>query len=95
MVFINETWVKTNMALLRGWGPRGKRFEAKVPHGRWRTLTFITALRHDRVAAPWVIDGPINGNIFRRYVETVLVPTLKPGDVVVLDNLGSHKRKAA
>lgn len=83
------------MAPLRGWGPRGKRLEAQAPHGHWRTLTFIAALRHDRVSAPWVIDGPINGAIFRRYVEAILVPTLKPGDVVILDNLGSHKDKAA
>ena len=83
------------MAPLRGWGPRGQRLEAQVPHGRWRTLTFIAALRHDRVTAPWVIDGPINGAIFLRYVTDILVPTLAPGDVVVLDNLGSHKGKAA
>src|SRR5438094_615159 len=67
----------------------------QTPHGHWRTLTFIAALRHDRVSAPWVVDGPINGAIFRRYVETVLVPELKPGDVVILDNLGSHKGRAA
>lgn len=95
LVFIDETWVKTNMAPLRGWGPRGQRLVAHAPQGRWRTLTFIAALRHDQVTAPWVIDGPINGAIFRRYVESVLVPTLKPRDVVVLDNLGSHKGAAA
>ena len=95
LVFIDETWVKTNMAPLRGWGPRGQRLVAHAPQGRWRTLTFIAALRHDRVTAPWVIDGPINGAIFRRYVESVLVPILKPKDVVVLDNLGSHKGEAA
>ena len=94
LVFIDETWVKTNMAPLRGWGPRRERLDTRVPHGHWRTLTFIGALRHDRVTAPWVVDGPINGEVFRRYVEQVLVPTLKPGDVVVLDNLGSHKTKA-
>jgi len=94
-VFIDETWVKTNMAPLRGWGPRGQRLDAKVPHGHWRTLTFIAALRHDRVTAPWVINGPINGTIFQRYVTDILVPTLAPGDIVVLDNLGSHKGKAA
>jgi transposase len=95
LVFIDETWVKTNMAPLRGWGPRGQRLDAKVPPGHWRTLTFIAALRHDRVTAPWVIDGPINGTIFQRYVTDILVPTLAPGDIVVLDNLGSHKGKAA
>lgn len=95
LVFIDETWVKTNMAPLRGWGPRGQRLEARVPHGHWKTLTFIAALRHDRIDAPWVIDGPINGDIFTAYVTEVLVPTLAAGDVVILDNLGSHKGKAA
>ena len=65
-----------------------------MPHGRWRTLTFLAALRHDRITAPCVIDGPINGTSFRAYVEQFLVPTLSPGDVVVMDNLGSHKGKA-
>jgi transposase len=92
---IDETWVKTNMAPLRGWGTRGRRLKAYAPHGHWKTLTFIAALRHDRIDAPWVIDGPINGEIFLRYIEKVLAPTLSPGDVVVLDNLGSHKGKAA
>ena len=95
LVFIDETWVKTNMAPLRGWGPRGQRVEARVPHGHWKTLTFIAALRVDRVDAPWVIDGPINGELFTLYVEKVLVPTLSPGDIVILDNLGSHKGQAA
>jgi transposase len=94
LVFIDETWVKTNMAPLRGWGPRGQRLEARVPHGHWKTLTFIGALRIDRVDAPWVIDGPINGELFTLYVKSVLIPTLRPGDVVILDNLGSHKGKA-
>jgi transposase len=95
LVFLDETWVKTNMAPRYGWGPRGQRLEAHVPHGHWKTLTFVAALRHDRIAAPWVIDGPINGDLFRLYVERVLVPTLHAGDIVVLDNLGSHKDKAA
>ena len=95
LVFIDETWVKTNMAPLRGWGPRGRRLRAYAPFGHWKTLTFIAALRCDRIDAPWVIDGPINGELFLLYIETVLGPTLSPGDVVVLDNLGSHKAKAA
>ncbi|MEI6724438.1 MAG: IS630 family transposase [Betaproteobacteria bacterium] len=95
LVFIDETWVKTNMAPLRGWGPKGRRLKAYAPFGHWKTQTFIAALRHDRIDAPWVIDGPINGELFRLYVEKVLAPTLSPGDVVVLDNLGSHKGKAA
>lgn len=94
LVFIDETWTKTNMAPLRGWAPRGQRLKAKVPHGRWHTMTFLAALRHDRITAPWFIDGPINGEAFQLYVEKVLVPTLRPGDIVILDNLGSHKGKA-
>lgn len=93
-MFIDETWAKTNMAPLRGWGPRGQKVIAKAPHGRWRTLTFLAALRHDRIDAPCVIDGPINGDSFFAYVEQFLVPTLIPGDIVVMDNLGSHKRQA-
>src|SRR5262249_6951143 len=93
LVFIDETWTKTNMAPLRGWAPRGRRLLAKVPHGRWKTLTFIAALRHDRVAAPWLIEGPINGESFLLYVEKVLAPTLKPDDIVIMDNLGSHRGK--
>jgi putative transposase len=94
LVFIDETWTKTNMAPLRGWAPRGMRLNAQVPHRRWRTTTFLAALRHDRIEAPWVLDGPIDGESFRTYVEKVLVPTLKPGDIVIIDNLGSHKGKA-
>ena len=94
LVFIDETWVKTNMAPLRGWAPRGQRLKAKVPHRRWKTMTFLAALRHDGVEAPWLIDGPINGERFRLYVEQVLVPTLRPTDIVIMDNLGSHKSKA-
>ena len=95
LVFIDETWVKTNMAPLRGWGPRGQRLQARVPHNHWKTLTFIAALRVDRVDAPCVIDGPINGELFTLYVQEILIPTLARGDVVILDNLGSHKGKAA
>jgi transposase len=94
LVFIDETWAKTNMTRTHGRCPRGKRLIAKRPHGRWRTLTFLAALRCDRIEAPCVIDGPINGESFLAYVEQVLVPTLKPGDIVVFDNLGSHKGKA-
>jgi putative transposase len=91
LVFIDETWTKTNMAPLRGWAGRGARLKAKVPQRRWKTLTFLAALRRDRIDAPWLIDGPINGERFRLYVEEVLVPTLRPGDIVIMDNLGSHK----
>lgn len=94
LVFIDETWAKTNMTRLRGWAPRGQRLKAKVPQGRWHTLTFLAALRCDRIDAPCVIDGPINGQSFLAYVEQVLVPTLRPGDIVIIDNLGSHKSRA-
>lgn len=102
LVFIDETpdqvrgrlWTKTNMAPLRGWALRGERVNAKVPHGHWQTMTFVAALRHNRIEAPWVLDGPINGDAFRTYVEAVLVPTLRPRDIVVMDHLGSHKGKA-
>ena len=94
LVFIDETWTKTNMAPLRGWAPRGERLKASVPHGHWKTMTFLAALRCDRVEAPWLLDGPIDGDSFRLYVERVLVPTLRPGDIVFMDNLGSHKSAA-
>ena len=82
------------MTRTHGRAPRGERLVAKAPHGRWRTLTFLAALRNDRIEAPCVIDGPINGESFLAYVEQVLVPALKLGDIVVIDNLGSHKGKA-
>src|ERR1051326_9111104 len=94
LVFIDETWAKTNMTRRYGRARRGTRLIAKVPQGRWRTLTFLAALRYDRIAAPCVIDGPINGVSFRAYVEQFLLPTLGPGDIVVMDNLGSHKGQA-
>ena len=94
LVFIDETWAKTNMAPIRGWFARGQRLKAKVPHGHWKTMTFLAALRHDRIDAPFVFDGPINGESFLLYVERVLVPTLLAGDIVVMDNLGSHKSQA-
>ena len=94
LVFIDETWTKTNMAPLRGWAPRGERLIAKVPHRQWKTTTFLAALRHDRIDAPWLLEGPIDGESFRTYVEKVLVPTLREGDIVIMDNLGSHKGKA-
>jgi transposase len=82
------------MAPLRGWGPCGQRVRATAPFGRWRTMTFIAALRCDRIDAPCLFDGPINGEAFLAYVEGLLVPTLKAGDIVVMDNLGSHRGRA-
>lgn len=91
MVFIDETWAKTNMTRTHGWGDRGKPLIDKVPHGHWKTLTFIAGLRHDGIVAPCVIDGPINGETFTAWVEQFLIPELPPGSIVVIDNLGSHK----
>jgi len=91
LVFIDETWAKTNMTRTHGRCARGQRLVAKVPHGHWQTLTFVAALRVDRITAPCVLDGPINAASFLAYVEQTLVPTLKRGDIVVMDNLGSHK----
>ena len=82
------------MAPLRGWAPKGKRLRGVAPHGSWRTLIFLGALRCDGLTAPCVFDGPINGLCFRAYVDQILLPTLKPGDIVIADNLGSHKSKA-
>jgi transposase len=83
------------MAPLRGWGAKGQRLRGFAPHGHWRTLTFLGALRCERLTAPCVFDGPINGLCFRAYVEQQLVPVLKSGDIVIMDNLGSHKSPAA
>jgi len=82
------------MAPLRGWGPKGQRLRSFVPHGHWRTLTFLAALRCDQLTAPCVFDGPINGQCFLAYVQQQLVPVLRPGDIVIMDNLGSHKSAA-
>ncbi len=82
------------MAPLRGWGRKGDRLRAYAPHGHWRTLTFLGALRCDGLTAPCVFDGPINGECFRAYVQQQLAPVLRPGDIVVMDNLGSHKSRA-
>ena len=93
MVFLDETWTKTNMTPLRGRGRRGQRVLGATPFGHWNTSTFMAGLRHDRLVAPLVLDGPINGRSFRAYIEQFLAPTLSPGDIVVMDNLGSHKAK--
>ena len=82
------------MAPLRGWAPVGQRLDAKVPYGHWRTMTFIAALRHDRIDAPFVFDQPINAMSFLAWVEQQLAPTLSAGDIVILDNLSSHKNPA-
>jgi transposase len=91
LVFIDETWAKTNMTRVRGRSLRGKRLIARVPHGHWSTTTFVGALRVSGLTAPLVVDGPINGAIFLAYVQQHLVPTLQPGDIVIMDNLRAHK----
>jgi len=91
LVFLDETWTKTNMTPLRGRSRRGERLLGAAPFGHWNTSTFLAGLRHDRIIAPAVFDGAINGSCFRAWVEQFLAPALRPGDVVVADNLGSHK----
>ena len=95
LAFIDEPSVKTNMARTTGWAPRGQRLVDHAPFGHWPNQTFIGAPRHDRLDAPRVIDGAMNGEMFDRYVATQLVPTLRAGDVVILDNLSSHKNPSA
>ena len=90
-MFIDETWASTNMARRYGRAPRGQRLRAGVPHGHWKTTTFVAGLRLTGLVAPFVLDGPINRDAFEVYAEKVLVPELSPGDVVVMDNLSSHK----
>lgn len=92
LVFVDETWASTAMARLYGRAPVGERLVDYVPHGHWQTTTFVAALRLDGLTAPLVIDGAVNGDLFVAYVEQVLVPALRPGDVVVMDNLSCHKR---
>jgi transposase len=91
LVFLDETWTKTNMTPLRGRSRRGQRLLGRAPFGHWKTSTFLAGLRHDRIVAPLVLDGAINGESFRAYVEQFLAPTLTAGDIVIADNLGSHK----
>ena len=95
LAFVDETWLKTNMIKRTGWAPRGQRLVNHAPFGHWNTQTFIAALRHDRLDPPWVLNGPINKDAFNLYVETQLAPTLQKGDVVIMDNLSSHKSTKA
>lgn len=91
LVFIDETWAKTNMTRLRGRALSGERLIAKIPHGHWKTTTLIAALGHQGMRCSSAVDGAINRDIFEAFVERVLVPSLLPGDIVVMDNLSSHK----
>ena len=90
-MFIDETWASTNMARRYGRAPKGERLRAAVPHGHWKTTTFVAGLRSDGIVAPFVLDGPINRAAFETYLARVLVSELRPGDVVIMDNLSSHK----
>jgi transposase len=94
LVFIDETWASTNMARTRGRAPKGQRLRAGVPYGHWKTTTFVAGLRMSGIVAPFVLDGPINRQAFEVYVEKALIPELAPGDIVVMDNLSSHKGPA-
>jgi transposase len=91
LVFIDETAVSTNLVRLKGRAPRGVRLIGHVPLGEWKTITFVAALRHNKMIAPMVIDGPMTGEMFLAYVEQCLVPTLKRNDIVVMDNFRAHK----
>jgi len=91
LVFIDETWTSTNMTRRYGRAPRGQRCRGSAPCGHWQTTTFVGALRRRGISATMVIDEPMDGDVFLAYVEQVLVPTLLPGEIVILDNLGSHK----
>lgn len=94
LVFVDETWASTNMARTHGRCPAGERLVMDVPHGHWKTTTFVSALRSDGLTAPVVVDGAMTGELFVAYVEQQLVPTLRPGDIVVMDNLSCHKKPA-
>jgi len=91
LVFLDETGASTNMTRLYGRAPKGHRCVDSAPLGHWETTTFVAALRHDRITAPMLTDGPMNGDVFLAYVTHFLCPTLRPGDIVILDNLSSHK----
>ena len=91
LVFLDETGANTKMTRRYGRAPRGQRVVGKVPHGHWKTTTFVAALRHDGLTAPLVVDGPMNGDVFLAYIRHVLLPTLRSGDIVVMDNLSCHK----
>ena len=91
LVFVDETGATTALTRLYGWGPKGERLIDAVPAGHWKTTTFVAGLRHNGVIAPFVLDGPMTGEVFRAYVEQMLAPAISPGDVVVMDNLPAHK----
>jgi transposase len=94
LIFLDETWAKTNMTRLYGRSPRGMRLIGSAPYGHWQTTTFLAGLRHDGIVAPLVLDGPINGEVFLAWVEQGLKPELRAGDIVIADRLATHKRPA-
>ena len=91
MVFIDETGLNTKLARDHGRCPRGQRCTSALPHGHWQSSTFIAALRQERIAAPFLIEGPVDAEVFTAYLQHVLCPQLRPGDTVILDNLSTHK----
>ncbi len=91
LIFIDETGASTKMARLRGWAPKGERCRAALPHGHWKTTTFTAGLSLGGLVAPWLLDGPMDGEAFLVYVRSVLAPVLSPGDIVIMDNLPAHK----
>ena len=95
LIFVDETGTNTKMTRLRGRSVKGERLNSKAPFGHWGTQTFVAGLKCDGLIAPWVINGPMNRAIFETYIETQLAPALKPGDVVIMDNLSSHKGEKA
>jgi transposase len=91
LIFIDESGLSTKLARLRGWAPKGERCRAAIPHGHWKTITFVAGLTLTGFIAPMLLDGPMNGECFLAWVEQMLAPTLRPGHVVVMDNLPAHK----
>jgi transposase len=91
LIFIDESGLSTKMARLRGWAPKGERCRAAIPHGHWKTVTFVGGLTLTGFVAPMLLDGPMDGECFLAWVEQMLVPTLRPADLVVMDNLAAHK----
>jgi transposase len=91
LIFIDESGLSTKMARLRGWAPKGRRCRAALPHGHWKTITFVGGLTLAGVIAPMLIDQPMDGEIFLAWCEQMLAPALRQGDIVVMDNLPAHK----
>jgi transposase len=95
LIFLDETSTNTKMTRLRGRAAKGERLNASAPFGHWGTQTFVAGLKCNGLVAPWLIDGPMNRPVFESYIKTQLAPALRPGDVVILDNLSSHKGEEA